>query len=44
VAPEPLASVIRNVLRHDDWGDLWHGCAGSRKWELIEVPQPVGIK
>ena len=44
VAPEPLASVIRNVLRHDDWGDLWHGCGAARKWELIEVPQVAGIK
>src|SRR6476661_9875981 len=23
VVPEPLASVLRNVVRHDDWGDLW---------------------
>jgi broad specificity phosphatase PhoE len=44
VAPEPLASVIRNVLRQDDWGDLWQCCAGRAKWELIEVPQAVGAK
>ena len=44
IAPEPLASVIRHVLRHDEWGDLWH-CSDSRaKWELIEVPQTVGVK
>jgi broad specificity phosphatase PhoE len=44
VAPEPLASVVRHVLRHDDWGDLWQCCAGQAKWELIEVPQTVGAK
>jgi probable phosphoglycerate mutase len=44
VAPEPLASVIRNVLRQDDWGDLWQCCSGRAKWELIEVSQPVGAK
>jgi probable phosphoglycerate mutase len=44
VAPEPLASVIRHVLRHDDWGDLWQSCGSRAKWELIEVPQTVGVK
>ena len=44
VAPEPLASVIRHVVRHDDWGDLWQCCAGRAKWELIEVPQTVAAK
>lgn len=24
IAPEPLASVIRHVVRHDAWGDLSH--------------------
>jgi probable phosphoglycerate mutase len=44
VAPEPLASVIRNVLRQDEWGDLWQCCTARAKWELIEVPQTVGAK
>jgi probable phosphoglycerate mutase len=44
VAPEPLASVIRNVLRQDEWGDLWQCCTARAKWELIEVPQAVGAK
>jgi probable phosphoglycerate mutase len=44
VAPEPLASVIRNVLRHDEWGDLWQCACGRAKWELIEVPRSVGVK
>jgi hypothetical protein len=44
VAPEPLASVIRNVLRQDEWGDLWQCACGRAKWELIEVPQTVAAK
>jgi phosphoserine phosphatase len=44
VAPEPLASVICNVLRHDDWGDLWQCSTSNAKWDLIDVPQTVGVK
>lgn len=45
VAPEPLASVIRNVLNHAEWGDLWHCCAnGGGLWQLIEVPEAAEVK
>jgi probable phosphoglycerate mutase len=44
VVPEPLASVVRRVLRQDDWGDLWHCSDAAAKWELIDVPQTVGAK
>jgi probable phosphoglycerate mutase len=44
VAPEPLASIIRHVLRHDEWGDLWQCACGRAKWELIEVPEIVAVK
>ena len=44
VVPEPLASVVRKVLRQDDWGDLWHCSEAAAKWELIDVPQAVGAK
>jgi probable phosphoglycerate mutase len=44
VVPEPLASVVRNVLRQDDWGDLWQCCSGRAKWEMIEVPQTAAAK
>jgi broad specificity phosphatase PhoE len=44
VVPEPLASVVRKVLRQDDWGDLWHCSEAAAKWELIDVPQTVGAK
>jgi probable phosphoglycerate mutase len=47
VVPEPLASVIRHVLRHDDLGDLWHSAGGTTAppWEVINVePQLIGAK
>lgn len=44
VAPEPLASVIRHVVRHDEWGDLWHGVTGTPRWQLIEVPEAAAAK
>jgi phosphoserine phosphatase len=44
VVPEPLASVVRKVLRQDEWGDLWHCSEAAAKWELIDVPQTVGAK
>jgi len=39
-----LASVIRNVLGHDEWGDLWHCATCAAQWQLIEVPETVGVK
>lgn len=42
VVPEPLASVVRNVLLHDEWGDLWRNAVA--RWELIEVPEAVEVK
>jgi phosphoserine phosphatase len=44
VAPEPLASVIRHVVRHDAWGDLWHCKPGTPRWQLIEVPEAATAK
>jgi probable phosphoglycerate mutase len=44
VVPEPLASVVRKLLRQDDWGDLWHCSEAAAKWELIDVPQTVEVK
>jgi probable phosphoglycerate mutase len=44
VAPEPLASIIRHVLRQDAWGDLWRCSCGKAKWELVEAPQTVVAK
>jgi len=44
VAPEPLASVIRNVVRQDGWGDLWQSTEGKPQWQLIEVPEAAMAK
>src|SRR3954469_12547349 len=44
VAPEPLASVVRNVVRHDDWGDLWQSPLETLQWQLIDVPEAVTAK
>jgi probable phosphoglycerate mutase len=43
VAPEPLASVIRNVLGHGEWGDLWHCANAKARWQLIDVPETVDV-
>jgi probable phosphoglycerate mutase len=45
VVPEPLLSIVRNVLRHDELGDLWHCAeAAAGKWELVAVPEPAAVK
>ena len=44
VVPEPLASIVRHVLRHDELGDLWHSSEEAGKWELIEVPEAATAK
>jgi probable phosphoglycerate mutase len=44
VASEPLASVLRIVLGHDGWGDLWRCGAGGARWELLELPEPAEVK
>ena len=43
VLPEPAASVLRHVLRHDELGDLWISQNGAAPWEIIEfAPETVG--
>jgi probable phosphoglycerate mutase len=47
VVPEPLASVVRHVLRNDELGDLWHspGAKSHPRWERIDVEPPlIGAK
>lgn len=42
VVAEPLASLLRNVLRDDELGDLWQVEGESLPyWELIDVPSEV---
>jgi probable phosphoglycerate mutase len=43
VLPEPAASVLRHILRHDELGDLWISQNGAVPWEIIEfAPETVG--
>lgn len=42
VAPEPLASVVRHVLHHDEVTGLWKGSERCGVWETIEIPDEVG--
>jgi len=44
VVPEPLASVVRHLVRHDDWGDLWHSPKDMPQWQMIAVPEAVAAK
>jgi broad specificity phosphatase PhoE len=45
VLPEPLASLLCHLLRHDALGDLWNRRNGSTPWEIIDsVPEAVDSK
>jgi probable phosphoglycerate mutase len=44
VVPEPVASVVRNIVRNEDWGDLWQPAIETAKWQLIDVPEAVAAK
>jgi broad specificity phosphatase PhoE len=45
VVPEPLASVVLNVLRHDGLGDLWQRKPEAGSWVVLDVlPQAVGAE
>lgn len=41
VAPEPLASVVRHVLYHDEVTGLWKGSERCGLWEAIEVSEDL---
>jgi phosphoserine phosphatase len=42
VAPEPVASLIRNTLTQEDLGDLWKAECECGDWELLDVgPTPA---
>jgi phosphoserine phosphatase len=44
VVPEPMASIVRQVLRSDELGDLWQNGQGRPAWELIALPEAVAAK
>lgn len=37
VVPDPLASVVRSLLRHCELNDLWQSEQDNGDWELIEL-------
>jgi broad specificity phosphatase PhoE len=41
VIPEPLASVVRGILRNDELDDLWRAETDTGGWTLIEMPEGV---
>ncbi len=43
VAPDPLASVVRQVLSGADLGDLWHGSNSAGSFECFEVGKPKQV-
>lgn len=43
VAPEPLASLIRHVLRQDGLSNFWKSSESCGVWEEIEVPEAMAV-
>lgn len=43
VAPDPLASIIRQVLSGAELGDLWHAGDHAGRWERFEVDKPAEL-
>ena len=37
VMPEPLATLVRGHLKHEDVGDLWKAAREQRRWEVLEL-------
>ena len=41
VIPEPLASLVRRHLKHDDLGDLWKALSGHGSWEVLDLEPAI---
>jgi len=41
VAPEPLASLIRQFVNHGELGDLWKAAEEHGRWEMLTVNPEV---
>jgi probable phosphoglycerate mutase len=37
VIPEPLATLVRSHLKHEDVGDLWKAAREHQRWEVLEL-------
>lgn len=42
VVSEPLASLVRRYIKHDDLGDLWKALGSHGRWEVLDV-EPVTV-
>jgi broad specificity phosphatase PhoE len=43
VAPEPLASLVRQFLSHKELGDLWEAPSSHGQWEVLEIQPEEAI-
>lgn len=42
VVPEPLASLVRRFVQHDQLGNLWKVTNGHSRWEVLKIePEKV---
>ena len=37
VVPEPLLSLLRRFIKHENLGDLWKAANGHGQWEAVQV-------
>jgi len=44
VAPEPLGSLVRSYINHDELGDLWKAPEGHGRWETLTVKPEVLVQ
>ena len=43
VVPEPLASMVRSMLSHDELGDLWKSECDHGGWELLNIEPRMAL-
>jgi collagenase-like PrtC family protease len=42
VVPEPLATLVRRFVTHEEIGDLWKALEEHGRWQIVAVnPAPV---
>jgi len=41
VLPEPLATLTRHYILHDELGDLWKALANHGQWEIVDYEPEV---
>lgn len=43
VVPEPLASMVRCLIKHEELGDMWKAARHHDHWEIIEVAPAAAL-